>query len=139
MIIEEVGTPSGHKKGPPTGGKAKTQFIYKVMEKKFILKKDLRNIVGYLMEKSLTNDKVSMEFNINPAGTRRGEGTLEVRVWDRESWNVLAKEFYTIVPDFEDMYDVETSTLGIAEAKLDGRIDTAKAMMVEDNTPNSNN
>ena len=106
------------------------------MEKKFILKKDLRNIVGYLMEKSLTNDKVSMEFNINPAGCKN-EGILEVRVWDRESWNALTKEYYTIVPDFEDMDDVETSTLGIALAKLDGRIKAAKEMM--DNTPNENN
>ena len=87
------------------------------------------------MERNLVNDKVNTDFELE-YHKYNGEYTLTIKVVDSKEFTKLTKEVYTIVPDLEDMDDVETSTIGIALAKLDGRIQAAREMC---ETPNTNN
>lgn len=105
------------------------------MEKKFILKSQLEEIVGHLMEKTLINcDKIYLDISVSHV---YNEMVLDVTVMEAKTYESIVKERYTIVPDVEDEIDVEDDTIGLALAKAEGRYQAAKEM-VETNTPKEN-
>lgn len=104
------------------------------MEKKFILKSQLEEIVGHLMEKTLINcDKIYLDISVSKVYK---EMVLDVTVREAKTYESIEKERYTIVPDVEDEIDVEDDTIGLALAKADGRYQEAKEMVETNNTPN---
>lgn len=104
------------------------------MEKKFILKSQLEEIVGHLMEKTLINcDKIYLDISVSHVYK---EMVLDVTVREAKTYESIVKERYTIVPDVEDEIDVEDDTIGLALAKADGRYQEAKEMVETNNTPN---
>ena len=103
--------------------------------KKIILKSSLEETVGHLMEVALNSNKVSIDFCLN---TNRSYGpTLEIKVWDANTYEIAQKKEYIIVNEMDDVIDIEDDTIGIAIAKIDGRYQAAKEM-VETNTPKEN-
>ena len=103
--------------------------------KKIILKSSLEETVGHLMEVALNSNKVSIDFCLN---TNRSYGpTLEIKVWDASTYEIVQKKEYIIVDEMDDVIDIEDDTIGIAIAKIDGRYQAAKEM-VETNTPKEN-
>jgi hypothetical protein len=103
--------------------------------KKIILKSNLEETVGHLMEVALKSDKVSIDFCLN---TNRSYGpSLEIKVWDASTYEIFQKKEYIIVDEPDDVIDIEDDTIGIAIAKIDGRYQAAKEM-VETNTPKEN-
>ena len=104
------------------------------MEKKFILKSQLEEIVGHLMEKTMTNcDKICLDISVSKVYK---EMVLDVTVREAKTYESIEKERYTIVPDVEDEIDVEDDTIGLALAKAEGRYQAAKEMVETNNTPN---
>ena len=103
--------------------------------KKIIIQSSLEETVGHLMEVALKSNKVSIDFCLN---TNRSYGpTLEIKVWDASTYEIVQKKEYIIVDEMDDVIDIEDDTIGIALAKIDGRYQAAKEM-VETNTPKEN-
>ena len=132
-MVERFETSSGfqaHRGGIKYNFKKHTK-----MEKKFILKSQLEEIVGHLMEKTLINcDKIYLDISVSHV---YNEMVLDVTVREAKTYESIVKERYTIVPDVEDEIDVEDDTIGLALAKAEGRYQAAKEM-VETNTPKEN-
>ena len=104
------------------------------MEKKFILKSNLEDVVGHLMERTLTNcDKIYLDISVSHV---YNEMVLDVTVRKAKTYEIIEKARYTIVPDVEDEIDVEDDTIGLALAKVEGRYQAAKEMVETNNTPN---
>lgn len=104
------------------------------MEKKFILKSNLEDVVGHLMERTLTNcDKIYLDISVSQVYE---EMRLDVTVRNANTYETIEKEKYTIVPDVVDEVDVEDDTIGLALAKIEGRYQAVKEQ-VESNTSNS--
>lgn len=105
------------------------------MKKKFILKSQLEEIVGHLMEKTLINcDEIYLDISISQVCE---EMVLDVTVRKANTYETIEKKKYTIVPAVEDELDVDDDTIGLALARIDGRYQAAKEM-VETNTPKEN-
>jgi len=103
------------------------------MEKKFILKSNLEDVVGHLMERTLTNcDKIYLDISVSHV---YNEMVLDVTVREAKTYETIEKARYTIVPDVEDEIDVEDDTIGLALAKVEGRYQAAKEMVETNNTP----
>ena len=103
--------------------------------KKIIIQSSLEETVGHLMEVALKSNKVSIDFCLN---TNSSYGpTLEIKVWDASTYEIVQKKEYIIVDEMDDVIDIEDDTIGIALAKIDGRYQAAKEM-VETNTPKEN-
>lgn len=104
------------------------------MEKKFILKSDLEDVVGHLMEKTLANcDKICLDISVSQVYK---EMLLDVTVRNANTYETIEKAKYTIVPEVEDDIDVYDDTIGLALAKIEGRYQAVKEQ-VESNTSNS--
>jgi hypothetical protein len=105
------------------------------MEKKFILKSQLEEIVDHLMERTFAHaDKLQLNLVLRLRGK---ELALDVNVWDVNTYDTIASKQYTIVTDIEDEVDVDDDTIGLALAKIEGRYQEAKEI-VETNTPKEN-
>lgn len=135
-MVERFETSSGlqaHRGGIKYNFKKHTK-----MEKKFILKSQLEEIVGHLMEKGIEHaDKIQIDITLRRRGS--DEMVLDVKVWDATTFDTVAKNTYTIVPDVEDEFDVDDDTIGLALAKIEGRYQAIKdiATLAEStNTPN---
>ena len=105
------------------------------MEKKFILKSQLEEIVDHLMERTLVHaDKLQLNLVLRLRGK---ELALDVNVWDVNTYDTISSMKNTIVTDIEDEVDVDDDTIGLALAKIEGRYQEAKEI-VETNTPKEN-
>ena len=105
------------------------------MEKKFILKSQLEEIVGHLVERVMANiDKVCLDISVSQVYM---DMVLDVTVREAKTYEHIEKAKYTIVPDVEDEIDVDDDTVGLALAKIEGRYQAAKEM-IETNTPKEN-
>lgn len=84
------------------------------MEKKFIKREDLGEIMEALAEKGLENPKIQVNMSVE---TWLGEQLLKVRVYDC-GFVLMASQDYVIIGGIEDEYDVLDQTVEKAAAAL---------------------
>lgn len=107
----------GHKKGPPTRGKAQTKNHYKVMkEKLFIQESDLGEILEALAEEAI---KHSDKFSTHATIANDYDGLhLRVDVRNRQTFKELVSKTYYIVRELENNDSVVDDTITLAIGKL---------------------
>lgn len=85
------------------------------MEKKFVKKEDLGEIMEALAERGMAHPEIRVSMDI---GTWQGEQILKVRVYDT-SYNTLASQDYALVDGLEDEFDVLDQTVEAALAEME--------------------
>lgn len=126
----------GHKKGPPTRGKAQTKNHYKVMkEKLFIQESDLGEILEALAEEAI---KHSDKFSTHATIKCDFDGLhLRVDVRDRQTYKELVSKTYYIVRELENNDSIVDDTITLAIGKL--RIQQEKeAQEAQEESENNN-
>jgi hypothetical protein len=103
------------RKARPRGARPETKIIYKVMEKKFIKREDLGEILETLAESGMKHPELRVSMDIE---TWLGEQLLKVRVYDTE-FKLRATQDYAIINGMEDDYDVLDQTVEKAVADME--------------------
>ena len=85
------------------------------MEKKFIKREDLGEIMEALAESGMKHPELRVSMDIE---TWLGEQVLKVRVYDT-SFNLMASQDYVMIDGFEDDFDVLEQTVEKAVADME--------------------
>ena len=85
------------------------------MEKKFIKRDDLGEIMEALAESGMKHPELRVSMDIE---TWLGEQVLKVRVYDT-SFNLMASQDYVMIDGFEDDFDVLEQTVEKAVADME--------------------
>lgn len=100
------------KKARPRGARPKHKINYKVMEKKFIQKSDLGEIMECLAERAVKNaDKVSLEICVEKLVD---DVELVVKVRDKNTWDTAVVNRYVIIERIHDDLDISEDTFDAA-------------------------
>lgn len=87
------------------------------MEKKFIKREDLGEIMEALAESGMKHPELRVSMDIE---TWLGEQVLKVRVYDT-SFNLMASQDYVMIDGLEDDFDVLEQTVEKAVADMEKR------------------
>lgn len=85
------------------------------MEKKFIKRDDLGEIMEALAESGMKHPELRVSMDIE---TWQGERVLKVRVYDT-SFNLMASQDYVMIDGLEDGFDVLEQTVEKAVADME--------------------
>lgn len=85
------------------------------MEKKFIKREDLGEIMEALAESGMKHPELRVSMDID---TWLGERVLKVRVYDT-SFNLMASQDYVMIDGLEDDFDVLEQTVEKAVADME--------------------
>lgn len=133
----EFETPSGckQKKPRPQGARAKIKINYKVMEKSFIHKSDLGEVVSALATRALENVE-TLTTKIEIRNTSWDGPKLNVEVSDAESFKTLSSTSYMIVGETIADADMYRNTIGTALEEQKKRVAYKEAQ--EESTSSNN-
>lgn len=102
------------------------------MEKKFIKREDLGEIMEALAESGMKHPELRVSMDIE---TWLGERDLKVRVYDT-SFNLMASQDYVMIDGLEDDFDVLEQTVEKAVADMEKEKAQAEKAEVESTTNN---